>query len=155
MSNESLIGRSNYDLRYILRFCSDADLRNRAGEQLKGQEPSNEDLCEIIEKTDLVDEAAEMLRERLGAKMVDEGALVKDVAKAVLARPSDFDMGHWHCGTTHCWAGWGCLISPIAKEIEKEHGTRVAGCATMPHYAKNFYLSNDEALGILREIAAQ
>jgi hypothetical protein len=35
----------------------------------------------------------------------------------------NFDMGSWHCGTTHCVGGYAVIIHPKGIELEKLMGT--------------------------------
>ena len=82
---------------------------------------------------------------------MDEEALIKEIAQNVLGRPGSLNMGRWHCGTTHCLAGWATVINPVAGMIEKNTSTEVAGCAVLPNYAHLFYSDNDTVLNILKE----
>ncbi len=124
---ENLQGKTNSELTYILRWCTDEKLRNAAWE---------------------------MLRANLGLKdvVVEEKALMKQIADAVLSRPGSLDMGHWHCGTSHCLSGWACVLDPIAKDVEEKYNTEIAGCAVLPSYAHLFYSDNETVLKILEQI---
>jgi DNA-binding MarR family transcriptional regulator len=143
---------SNYDLRYIIEYT---DKKNEAAEQLLKQSPSNEDLRYIIRYTDgpISKSAAAELRSSLGITVpVDEEKLIKEIAQAVTERPGSLEMSKWHCGTTHCIAGWACVLNPIASELEKKFDTETAGHAVLPSYAKHFYSTNEEALELLNNV---
>ncbi|MXV16862.1 hypothetical protein [Hufsiella ginkgonis] len=150
---------TNEQLTYIIRWCPDGDLKNRAGELLATKNPTNEQLTYIMEYCpdgDLKNRAWERLRANLGIVVpVDEEVLIKEIANAVLSRPGSLKMESWHCGTSHCLAGWACVLNPIAKEIESKHDTRIAGSAVLPHYAQFFYSDNDQVLEILKGVAGK
>ena len=115
---------TNSELTYIMRYCSDADLRNQAWTVLATN-------CGIEGK-------------------VDEEALIKEIAIQVLDRPGSLNMGQWHCGTSHCLAGWACIINPEAKKIENSESTEIAGAAVLPSYAHLFYSDNNVVLELLK-----
>ncbi|SEV88518.1 hypothetical protein SAMN05428988_0115, partial [Chitinophaga sp. YR573] len=142
---------SNEDLRYIIEYT---DKRNEAGEQLLKQSPSNEDLTVLITNGVMIHEASAVLRERFGAQMVDEAALIKDIATTVNNQPGCLQMEKWHCGTSHCIAGWATILSPIAREIEQKTDTKTAGCTVIPSLAYLFFSDNDTVLKKLKEIAS-
>jgi hypothetical protein len=68
-------------------------------------------------------------------------------------------MSQWHCGTSHCLAGWACVIHPdvmkAEKEIGGENGTRIAGSAALPSFAHLFYSDNDTVLEVLKNIVGE
>tara|TARA_R110002051_G_scaffold171338_1_gene241814 strand:+ start:169 stop:372 length:204 start_codon:yes stop_codon:yes gene_type:complete len=62
-------------------------------------------------------------------------------------------MEEWHCETSHCLAGWACHINPTAKELEKTHGTEIAGLLTLGAEAHtHFYKENEEVLAWLNTV---
>jgi hypothetical protein len=69
------------------------------------------------------------------------------------------DMGSWHCGTTHCRAGWAIALGGAAgKKLESVFGPALAGAAI--YYAStgrvpNFYAQSRDALRDIRECAAK
>ncbi|MBX3253949.1 MAG: hypothetical protein KF862_07385 [Chitinophagaceae bacterium] len=151
--NNEFEGKSNYDLRYIIRYTDKKDV---AGEQLLKQSPSNEDLRYIIRYTDKKDVAWEQLRKNLNVTaIVNEEALIKDIAKNVLDRPGSLDMSQWHCGTSHCLAGWACVLSPEAAEVEHRYDTETAGDVFLPNYSHLFFEDNDTVLEVLRSKVAK
>ncbi len=115
-------GKSNYDLRYIIEYT---DKKNEAWEQLMKN-------LEVTEK-------------------VDEEALIKEIAENVLDRPGSLNMGKWHCGTSHCLAGWACILNETAAEIEQRFDTETAGDAVLPSYSHLFFETNEKVLAILEE----
>ncbi|SHN45859.1 hypothetical protein, partial [Chitinophaga sp. CF418] len=124
-------------------------------EQLLKQDPSNEDLNELIIAGVMTHEASGILRERFGAQMVDEHALIKEIANTVIAQPGCLKMSDWHCGTSHCLAGWATILSPIAGEIEKRSDTKTAGCTVLPSYAPLFFSDDETVLKKMQEIVNQ
>lgn len=85
-----------------------------------------------------------------GAKLdyqIQEGLLAQ-IAKKVLADPSSLNMNDWHsCKTVHCIAGWACYLNPVARELEKTHGTAVAALLVLgPEAQSHFWDLKEEAL---------
>ena len=116
---------------------------------------TNQELLDTIlysNKTDKRNEAWEQLRKNLNIVVpVDEEALIKQIAHNVLERPGALNMDSWHCGTSHCLAGWACVLNPIASEIESKTDTETAGCAVLPSYANLFFSDNETVLKILKD----
>lgn len=104
---------------------------------------SNYDLRQLIRFTDYKQQAAAILRQNIGAQLVDEEILIKQIAGQVINRPESLKMDEWHFGTSHCLAGWACVLNPIAKDIEEKYDTEIAGCAVLPNYAHLFFSDND------------
>jgi hypothetical protein len=145
---------TNSELTYILRWCGDAELKNKAWEVLSTQQPTNSELTYILRwcgDAELKNKAWEVLRLNLGITTpVDEEALIKEIAENVLSRPGSLKMDSWHCGTSHCLAGWACVLSPIGAEVESKESTEIAGAALLPNYAQFFFSSNEKVLDILK-----
>jgi hypothetical protein len=119
------------------------------------QSSSNEDLRYIIRYTDMKQVAANALRERFGITgPVDEKAHMKIIAEKVLSHPGSLRMDRWHCGTSHCVAGWECVLNEDAKKIEQASDAETAGFAMLPSFSHLFYTDNDTALAALKEIAS-
>ena len=175
--NNELENKSNYDLCYIIRYTdkkneaweqllkqspSNSDLcyiieytdkKNEAGERLLKQSPSNDDLLYIVKYTDKKNEAAKELRSRFGApEIIDEHNHIKAIAEAVLSQPGSLCMDRWHCETTHCLAGWECVLSEEARKIETQSDTETAGCAMLPSYAHLFFSDNETVLEELKKV---
>jgi hypothetical protein len=141
---------SNADLRGA-ELCgadlSNADLR---GAELCGADLSNADL-----------RGAELCGADLrGAPVIEDiHAKVYDAA----SQPGALDMGMWHCGTSHCRAGW--VVTLAGKEgadLEAKIGTPAAATAIYmasdPERWKterlpNFYCGNTEALADMARMA--
>ena len=89
--------------------------------------------------------------------------IVPNIDAAILAAigedASGLDMNVWHCGTTHCRAGWPVkLAGKAGKALEKRFGTGTAGAliyaASRPGMpVPNFYATNADALADLRKCA--
>jgi hypothetical protein len=61
-------------------------------------------------------------------------------------------MSEWHCGTSHCIAGWLCVLNKDAAMIESNYDTAMAGAAFLPSFVPLFYKSDDEAMQVLTQI---
>ena len=134
---------SNGDLRYIIEYT---DLKAEAGAQLLLQSPSNGDLRYIIRYTDLKAEARNLLCENLGiqpSQLPNEEELIEKIAEAVFSRPDALKMNNWHCGTSHCLAGWATVLCSLGLEVEEKSDTETAGCVLIPSLAHLFF--NDDA----------
>jgi len=79
------------------------------------------------------------------------------------SQPGALNMGNWHCGTSHCRAGWVVtLAGDGGKALEWAMGTPTAATliylASDPERFKkerlpNFYCGNDEALEDMKRMA--
>lgn len=76
------------------------------------------------------------------------------------AQPGALDMGAWHCGTTHCRAGWVVTLAGEAgRALETIMGTPAAGAliylASDPTMTRvpDFYASNAAALADMAALA--
>jgi len=83
-----------------------------------------------------------------GAKIdykIQEG-LLQQVTDIVLKDNDKLDISSWHdsCGTTHCLAGWACFLSDAAKELEKNHGTEIAGLLTLGAEAHSYFFKDNK-----------
>jgi len=79
---------------------------------------------------------------------------------AAASQPGALDMGDWHCGTSHCRAGWVVeLAGEPGKDLERRIGTPAAASliylASDPNIDRmpNFYCGNDEALADMKRMA--
>ena len=89
--------------------------------------------------------------------------IVLNIDAAILAAigedASGLDMKDWHCGTTHCRAGWPVkLAGEAGAKLERRFGTGAAGAliyaASRPGMpVPNFFASNADALADLRKCA--
>ena len=69
------------------------------------------------------------------------------------------DMSAWHCGTTHCRAGWAVTLAGKAgSALESAVGTEMAGRliyeASTGRPAPDFFASNKDALDDIKRCAA-
>ena len=69
-----------------------------------------------------------------------------------------FDMLSWHCGTTHCRAGWAIKFAgPEGAKLEDLVGSEIAGRliyeASTGRIAPDFYASTEEAVDDIRRCA--
>ena len=98
-----------------------------------------------------------------GATLPDGVPVIGDIDAAILAAigedASGLDMNVWHCGTTHCRAGWPVkLAGKAGAKLERRFGTGTAGAliyaASRPGMpVPNFYATNADALADLRKCA--
>ena len=98
-----------------------------------------------------------------GATLPAGVPIVPNIDAAILAAigedASGLDMNVWHCGTTHCRAGWPVkLAGKAGKALEKRFGTGTAGAliyaASRPGMpVPNFFATNADALADLRKCA--
>ncbi len=98
-----------------------------------------------------------------GADLSDCPAKIPDIHKAVFeaaSAPGALGMGQWHCGTTHCRAGWVVtLAGDGGKVLEWAMGTPAAAAmiylASDPKLEKmpDFYASNEAALADMKRLA--
>ena len=97
------------------------------------------------------------------ATLPDGVPVIGDIDAAILAAigedASGLDMKDWHCGTTHCRAGWPVkLAGEAGAKLERRFGTGAAGAliyaASRPGMpVPNFFASNADALADLRKCA--
>jgi uncharacterized protein YjbI with pentapeptide repeats len=97
---------------------------------------------------------------------LSEAPVIEDIHAKVYAaasQPGALDMGQWHCGTSHCRAGW--VVTLAGKEgldLEAKIGTPAAAMAIYmasdPERWKterlpNFYCDNETALADMARMA--
>ena len=80
-------------------------------------------------------------------------ALVMQAAEA-----GDLSMSSWHCGTTHCRAGWAIVYGGDAgAALEAAVGSEMAGRmiyeASTGRIAPDFYASTEDAIADIRRCA--
>ena len=98
-----------------------------------------------------------------GATLPDGVPVIGDIDAAILAAigedASGLEMKDWHCGTTHCRAGWPVkLAGEAGAKLERRFGTGAAGAliyaASRPGMpVPNFFATNADALADLRKCA--
>ena len=93
-----------------------------------------------------------------------EAPIIPNIHQAVYEaarQPGCFDMRSWHCGTTHCRAGWVVTLAGEAgKALEAATSTPFAAMqiyrASDPTWRmSNFFASNEEALADMKRLAEQ
>ena len=99
------------------------------------------------------------------ADLRDFPVTIPEIHKAVYeaaSAPGALDMRNWHCGTTHCRAGWVIeLAGPGGKSLEWAMGTPAAAAliyqASDPALEKvpNFYTTDEAALADMKRLAEQ
>ncbi len=126
---------------------SEADLRgaNLSGANLSGAYLSGANLSEA---------------NLSGAPVIDD---IHAMVYAAASQPGALDMGAWHCGTSHCRAGWVVtLAGQPGLDLEAEIGTSAAAMAIYmasdPERWKNerlpdFYCDNATALADIARMA--
>ena len=87
---------------------------------------------------------------------------IQDIHKAVYeaaSQPGALEMSGWHCGTTHCRAGWVvALAGEAGKKLEAFHNTELAAMliykeSGYPINPARFYDSNEDALADMKRLA--
>ena len=75
---------------------------------------------------------------------------------------ANFDMGSWHCGTTHCAAGWivtkaGEAGAALEREFDTPTAARLILRKSCPSDwpLPNFYAKNDAAAAFIRAMAVK
>jgi hypothetical protein len=83
----------------------------------------------------------------------EEAATWTAVRTQVLATPERLHMADWHCGTSHCVAGWAQELStdPAIKAM----GPAVAGACLLPRHAYLFTATDEMVLALMRAEVAQ
>ncbi len=83
-----------------------------------------------------------------------------DEKVAEVALRGNLDMSSWHCGTTHCRAGWAIMFGGEAgAALEDAVGPAMAGRliyeASTGRLAPNFFASNEDAMADILACAAR
>ncbi len=138
---------------------SDADL---SGADLSGADLSGADLSGAVLRD------ADLSGADLSGAVLRDGQLagvprIENIHRAVYyaaSQPGALDMGQWHCGTTHCRAGWVVTLAGDAgKALEWAIGTPAAAAviylASDPNIERipDFYAENDAALEDMKRMA--
>ena len=90
---------------------------------------------------------------------------IHQVIYAAASAPGALNMSSWHCGTTHCRAGWVITIAGEAgKALEDKIGTPAAAMAIYmasdmerwkTERLPNFYCDNEKALADMKRMAQE
>lgn len=102
-----------------------------------------------------------LLGDRLLAGRVDIDRQILD--KILASGANIFDMDSYHCGTTHCRAGWAITMHPLGHDLEKVFGSWLAGAViyldsrrgtALDGEVPDFFASNEAALDDIRLCAS-
>ena len=95
-----------------------------------------------------------------GAIGLPDAPTVPDLDRKILEASEDgarLEMGSWHCGTTHCRAGWAiALAGAEGAELEKTLGASAAGALIYfrsTGRVPDFFASTAVALADIRKCA--
>ena len=151
---------------------SDADLRgadlcgaNLRGADLSGANLSDADLCGAdLRDADL--RGADLCGADLRGADLSGAPIIASIHAKVYAaasQPGALDMGAWHCGTSHCRAGWVVMLAgPEGLDLEAKIGTPAAATAIYmasdperwaTERLPNFYCDNATALADMARMA--
>ena len=158
------LAKSNADLRYAdLRYanlrCADLRGADLIRANLSGANLIRADLIRAnLRYADL--RGADLNDANLRNSVLDEKykkyqkGLIQKIAKAITLPQNSLEMASWHtCKTSHCIAGWACVLNETAAKLEKQHGTLVAATLVLENEAtSHFYDSNEEALKYLQSV---
>lgn len=143
--------------------------------------PTPGHLWDIIEYTDLKDQAAERLvqtadltvyelenlavkstiepvvkalskRIKFDRSKVNEKKLIREIAEKIIANPELLDVNHWHNGEKHSVGGWAITLSDAGKEIEQNYSSEIAACLLIPNYRHLIFADRETVLGGLQEV---
>jgi hypothetical protein len=151
---------SGADMRGANLSCADLSGADMRGANLSGADLSGADMRGAnLSGADM--RGADLI----GANLRECPVKIPDIHKAVYeaaSQPNALDMGTWHCGTSHCRAGWVVtLAGEGGKALEYAMGTPAAATAIYlasdPNLEKvpNFYATNDEAMADMKRLANQ
>ncbi len=143
------------ELINILVDSHEQELRRSAWEYLKNKSPTPNNIRYILRwvfDDDIKNQAGIFLRTMLGLPIVfDEHKQLREIAEQVLKNTETFQTVEWHIGDSHCIAGWLCVLNQDAAKIEAQYNTGVAGAAFLPSFVPYFYTSKDEAIKFLKQ----
>ena len=172
--NEATVG-VKLGLAVIAAWATDANLRNAdlRGADLRGANLSDADLRNAdLFGADLfgADLRGANLRganlfgaDLFGADLSEVVPTIPNIHASVYAaasQPGALKMSDWHCGTSHCRAGWVVTLAGDAgADLEDRVGTSAA--AALIYFASdpamtavpNFYATNEEALADMKKMA--
>ena len=127
------------------------EIRNWETDQIiiENKNLSLKELIEVAVKKGANLEMADLAGANLAGAKIDykiQEGLLQQVTDIVLKDNDKLDISSWHdsCGTTHCLAGWACFLSDAAKELEKNHGTEIAGLLTLGAEAHSYFFKDNK-----------
>ena len=147
----SALGRmSDSDLARTMVCMSGSDLARTMGLM------SDSDLASTMGRMSDIDLA------RTNKFMAIEIPVVENLDKLIAeaAEAGNLDMTSWHCGTTHCRAGWAIVFGgEEGKKLEEVFGSEMAGRliyeASTGRVAPDFFARNKEAIEDIRRCAKE
>jgi hypothetical protein len=150
------------DLRGAVLRDADAVLRDA---DLSGADLSGADLSRAVLNRANLSGADLSYADLRGAKGLPEAPIIPNIDAQILKaieNGGSLDMGDWHsCETTHCRAGWACVLAGYRGGIlEANTSSYLAGRliyeASRPGQpAPNFFAGTEDALKDIRECAAK
>ena len=159
LTNAKLQDANLADANLIRANLADAGLMRAdlTGANLEGADLTDADLTDAG-----LDGAWFSLAKLKGAKLPYDAPVVPNIHKklAPVVNKDSFDMGEWHCETTHCRAGWVVtLAGKPGRDLEEKIGTDAAAAliymASDPELEQipNWYADNDDALADIQAMA--
>jgi hypothetical protein len=97
------------------------------------------------------------LQKLLGDRLHPVERLDAAILAAVGVKDNAFEMGSWHCGTTHCRGGWAITLHPMGAELEQAFGPWLAAAViylASTRRVPDFFASNKDALADIKRCAA-
>lgn len=59
-------------------------------------------------------------------------ALLEKIAEVIVEQPDNFDMGDWHCDSSHCIGGWAQLLSGLPQTKDASNMADLLGLEFEP-----------------------
>ncbi len=171
------------DLAYIIwrLLRQGSNYKNEAAALCLKFNPTAGNLWDIIEYTDLKDQAAERLvqtakltlyeledlvvasaipsvvkalskRIKFDRSQVDEKKLIRKIAQKIVANPEILDVNSWHNGEKHSVGGWAITLNEAGKKVEKEYSSEIAACLLIPNYRHLIFADRETVLDGLNDI---
>ena len=153
---------------------------NEAAELSLKSNPTKQQLLEILENSDLHEEAAkilveipleiselahivlvsnnekalELLSERVKFERtkIDEQIFVRELAEKIINNPELLDVNNWHNGDKHCFGGWAIAQNEAAQKVEKEFSSEIAAILLLPSYTHLFFADRETVLEALKKV---
>lgn len=158
-----------------------SNFKNEAAALCLKFNPTPGHLWDIIEYTDLKDQAAERLvqtadltlyelenlliksaippvvkamskRIKFDRSKVSELKLIREIAGKITANPELLDVNHWHNGEKHSVGGWAIVLNEAAQKVEKEYSSEIAACLSIPTYRHLIFADRETVLAELKKM---
>lgn len=145
--------KNNPTKEQLLEIMEYTDRKEAAAEMLVNMPLEMTDLVEIILATDNP-KAVALLSERvqLDRSTIDEPKLVAEIKEKLQQNPELLNVNHWHEGETHCFGGWAIALSEAGQRIEKQFGPEAAACLLLPNHTDLFYADRETVLKALKDL---